>query len=86
MKNVERPFLYIMVFFCLLNTCGSDQQRVGIIHDLEDTKTNLKYAIYLLEGGEADNYANYLLVGREPRTPLDCTRSTDTVIDCRPVE
>lgn len=75
MKYVERPGLYIMVFFCLLNTCGGDDQRIAIQKDLDATKNQLEYAIELLEGGE-------------PRTAteLDCSRSTDEMIDCRPVE
>lgn len=64
-----------MVFFCLLNTCGGDDQRIAIQKDLDATKNQLEYAIELLEGGE-------------PRTAteLDCSRSTDEMIDCRPVE
>ena len=71
----SRPGLYILVICCLLNTCGGNQQRIAIQEELEITKTNLNYAIHLLEGGE-------------PRvaTELDCSRSTEEIIDCRPVE
>ena len=75
MNHVERPFLYILVICCFLNTCGVDSEHENIEKDLEDAKNNINYAIHLLEGGKPYEV-----------TELDCSRSTETVIDCRPVE
>lgn len=75
MKHIERPGLYLMVILILYSVWGGNPKHVRIERELETVKTNLNYAIYLLEGGE-------------PRTAteLDCSRSTDEMIDCRPVE
>lgn len=77
MKHIERPGLYIMVIFILLKLVAADTERGTIKDELDSTQTKLNYAIYLLEGGEPRN---------ETRTVLDCSRSTDKIIDCRPVE
>ncbi len=77
MKHIERPGLYFIVILILYNVWGGNPEHTRIERELEATKTKLNYAIYLLEGGEPRN---------DDRTVLDCSRSTDKIIDCRPVE
>lgn len=75
MKHIDRTGLYLLVIICIMNTCGVESEHKQIQRDLDATQNQLKYAIHLLEGGE-------------PRTvtELDCSRSTDKIIDCRPMK
>ncbi len=75
MKHVDRTGLYLLVLICILNTCGVESEHEQIQRDLNATKNQLEYAIELLEGGEP-----------RVKTELDCSRSTDEIIDCRPEE
>ena len=75
MKNVDRTGLYLLVIICIMNTCGADGDHNRIQRDLDATKHQLDYAIHLLEGGEPHE-----------EVELDCSRSTDEIIDCRPLE
>ena len=75
MNHVDRTGLYLLVIICVLNTCGVESEHEQIQRDLDTTKDQLEYAIHLLEGGKSRTV-----------TELDCSRSTDEIIDCRPEE
>ena len=75
MNHVDRTGLYLLVIICVLNTCGVESEHDQIQRDLDATQHRLEYAIYLLEGG-----APYEVI------ELDCTQSTDEIVDCRPQE
>lgn len=75
MKHVDRTGLYLLVIICILNTCGVESEHRRIQREVDATKNRLEYAIELLE-------ADKPRVVRE----LDCSRSTDEIIDCRPQE
>ena len=75
MKHVDRTGLYLLVIICIMNTCDTDGDHNRIQRDLNETKDQLEYTIHLLEGGEP-----------RTETKLDCSRSTDEIIDCRPEE
>ncbi len=74
MKSVDRTGLYLLVIICILNTCGIESEHEQIQRDISATKHQLKYAIHLLEGGTPHE-----------EVELDCSRSTNEIIDCRPI-
>lgn len=75
MKSIDRTGLYLLVIICVLNTCGVESEHEQIQRNLDATQHRLEYAIRLLKGGAPSEVVE-----------LDCSRSTDEIIDCRPRE